>query len=109
MRGFQAATAAMLIRALPIADRESRPRPLPRGEREADQAMLDRASISIIRAAFIVSLWPPAGQCLIPAAYAAPRPAEFGARALQRRIANAFGAKFAEASPPAQVKLRRAA
>jgi hypothetical protein len=109
MQGFQAATAAVLIRALPIADREGRPRPLPRGEREADKAMLDRASISIVRAAFIVSLWPPAGQCLIRAAYTASLPAEFGARALQRRIANAFGAKFAEASPPARLKLRRAA
>ena len=109
MHRFQAATAAVLIRALPIADRQGRPRPLPRGEREADKAMLDRASISIMRAAFIVSLWPPAGQCLIPVAYTAPRPAEFGARALQRRIASAFGAKFAEASPPTQLKLRRAA
>lgn len=109
MRGLPAATAAVLIRALPIADHQGRPAPLPRGEREADKAMLDRASIPIIRAAFIVSLWPPAGQCLIPASYSAPRPAEFGARALQRRIANAFGAKFAEPSQPAQLKLRRAA
>jgi hypothetical protein len=71
--------------------------------------MLDRAASGIVRAAIIVSLWPPTRQCLIAASYAAPRPAEFGARALQRRIANAFGAKFSEAPTAAAPKLRRAA
>lgn len=115
MRGFEAILAAASLMAAPM----SAPKPPPlllEALRQADPAMLDRGAVGTERAAMIVSLWPPARQCLVAPLYQERAcPAEFGrvnrqivaltdARVLQARLAAHF-----RPAPETKTPLRRAA
>jgi hypothetical protein len=104
MRAFDIALAAFALRASPTQPPKPQPRLVPAID-DADDAMLDRAALPHEQAALIVSLWPPARQCVVVPVYAElPAPALFGAmfrvswpavpaedaRALQARLRDAF-------------------
>jgi len=104
MRAFDIALAVFALRASPTQPRQPQQRLAPAID-DADAAMLDRAALPHEQAAMIVSLWPPARQCVVAPIYAElPAPALFGtlfrltwppvpvedARALQARLRDAF-------------------
>ncbi len=111
MRVIDIAVAALALRTSGTHP-PRRPRRLVPAVDEPDGGLLDRNALPHARTALIVSLWPPARQCMVPAVYAefaAPalfgralsvtwpaRPAE-DARTLQTRLEAAF--PRAEAAP----------
>jgi hypothetical protein len=104
VRAFDIALAAFALRASPAQPPKHERRLVPLID-DANADHLDRAKVTHERAALIVSLWPPARQCVVTPIYAAlPAPAQFGAcfrvswppwptadaRSLQARLAEAF-------------------
>lgn len=104
MRVIDIAVAALALRTSATRPPAHQRRLVPAVD-EPDAGLLDRNALPHQRTAMIVSLWPPARQCMVPAVYvefAAPalfgqalsvtwpaRPAE-DARALQAKLKAAF-------------------
>lgn len=79
MRAFDVAVAALALRASPTRPPRFERRLVPAAD-DANDAMLDRDALDRVKAALIVSLWPEARPCVVPALFQLlPLPAVLGA------------------------------
>jgi hypothetical protein len=103
VRVIDIAVAALALRTSATRPQQHQRRLVPAVD-EPDAALLDRNALSHQRTALVVSLWPPARQCVVPTVYA-----EFAAPALfGRALSVTWPARPPEDARALQAKLKAA-